>query len=95
MEIAALQDFPEVLKILAEFTQITDKVKLLQLYNLMDTDNVEKSKEEFQSILCSLPVDLVSSAFSNFPFSVHMSGFFFSHFETAILKMYTSPSLKM
>jgi len=63
MEIAALQDFPEVLKILAEFTQITDKVKLLQLYNLMDTDYVEKSKEEFQSILCSLPVDLVSTEY--------------------------------
>ena len=70
MEIAALKDFAEVLKILAEFTEITDKVKLLQLYNLMNSDNFEKSREEFQRILRSLPVHLVSSMFSNFPFFI-------------------------
>ena len=62
MEIAATRDFPEVLNVLAEFTEIPDKVKLLRLYKLMHSDdNVEKAKEEFQSILRSLPVDLVSS----------------------------------
>ena len=77
MEIAALKNFAEVLKILAEFTEITDKVKLLQLYNLMNSDNFEKSKEEFQSILRSLPVDLVSSMFFLiFHFYFHLSGFF-------------------
>ena len=89
MEIAALKDFAEVLKILAEFTEITDKVKLLQLYNLMNSDNFEKSKEEFQNILRSLPVDLVSSMFSNFQFLFPSVRFLISHFETAILKMYT------
>ena len=78
MEIAALKDFAEVLKILAEFTEITDKVKLLQLYNLMNSDNFEKSKEEFQNILRSLPVDLVSSMFSNFPFLFPFVRFLFS-----------------
>ena len=92
MEIAALKDFAEVLKILAEFTEITDKVKLLQLYNLMNSDNFEKSREEFQRILRSLPVHLVSSMFSNFPFLFPSVRF---HFETAILKMYTCCSLKM
>ena len=92
MEIAALKDFAEVLKILAEFTEITDKVKLLQLYNLMNSDNFEKSREEFQRILRSLPVDLVSSMFSNFPFLFPSVRF---HFETAILKMYTCRSFKM
>ena len=98
MEIAALQDFPEVLKILAEFTQITDKVKLLQLYNLMNqTDNVEKLKEEFQSILRSLPVDLVSSAFSDFLYPVShficpYVRFPLSHFEKLALCM--CPSFK-
>jgi len=45
-------------------------VKLLQLYNLMNSDNFEKSREEFQRILRSLPVHLVSSMFSNFPFFI-------------------------
>ena len=50
-----------MLKLLAEFAEIPDKVKLLQLSNLMQSspDNLEKSKEEFQSILRSLPADLV------------------------------------
>ena len=50
-----------MLKLLAEFAEIPAKVKLLQLSNLMwsSPDNLEKSKEEFQSILRSLPADLV------------------------------------
>ena len=50
-----------MLKLLAEFAEIPDKVKLLQLSNLMQSspDNLEKSKEEFQSILRSLPADMV------------------------------------
>ena len=61
MEIAATRDFPEVLNVLAEFTELSDKVKLLQLYNLMYSDIDKNSKEEFQSILRTLSVDLVSS----------------------------------
>ena len=67
-EIAADRDFSEVLNILAEFTELPNKVKLLQLYNLMYFGNVENLKEEFQSILHSVPVELVSFDFSNFPF---------------------------
>ena len=49
-----------MLKILAEFAEIPDKVKLLQLSKLMgSSETFEKSKEEFQSILRSLPADLV------------------------------------
>ena len=50
-----------MLKLLEEFAEIPDKVKLLQLSNLMQSsyDNLEKSKEEFQSILRSLPADMV------------------------------------
>ena len=64
MEIAVIWDRADMLKILEEFTEIPDKVKLLQLSKLMSSsDNVEKSKDEFQSILSSLPADLVSSFF--------------------------------
>ena len=66
MKIAAERDFSEVLKILAEFTELSDKVKLLQLYKLMYSDIVENSKEEFLSILRTLPVDVVSSVYSHF-----------------------------
>ena len=63
MEIAVTRRFPEVLEILAEFTDITDKVKLLQMSFLMSSDKPKKSKEEFSSILESLPVDLVTIYF--------------------------------
>ena len=66
MEIAVTRDFPEVLNVLAEFTELSDKVKLLQLYKLMYSDIVENSKEEFLSILRTLPVDVVSSVYSHF-----------------------------
>ena len=62
MEIAVERNLPDMFKILAEFTEIPDKVKLLQLSKMMQSssDNVENSKEEFQSILSTLPADLVS-----------------------------------
>ena len=66
IEIAVTRDFPKVLNILAEFTELSDKVKLLQLYKLMYSDIVENSKEEFLSILRTLPVDVVSSVYSHF-----------------------------
>ena len=66
MEIAVTRDFPEVLNVLAEFTELSDKVKLLQLYKLMFSDIVENSKEEFLGILRTLPVDVVSSVYSHF-----------------------------
>ena len=69
MKIAAERDFSEVLKILAEFTELSVQVKLLQLFNLMYSDDVENLKEEFQSILQSVPVDLVNSV--NFLFLLH------------------------
>jgi len=62
MEIAVTRKLPEVVKILAEFAQLTDKEKLLQIFFLMNSDKTKKSKEEFQSVLESLPVDLVSTA---------------------------------
>ena len=63
MEIAVTRELPEVFEILAEFTEITDKVKLLQMSFLMNSDKPKKSKEEFQSILESLPLDLVRFSF--------------------------------
>ena len=67
MEIAVERNLPDMFKILAEFTEIPDKVKLLQLSKMMQSssDNVENSKEEFQSILSTLPADLVSLFFSS------------------------------
>ena len=63
MEIAASRgsNWSDVLKILAEFTEIPDKVKLIQMSLLMNSDKSKRSKEKFQSMLESLPVDLVST----------------------------------
>ena len=44
---------------LAEVTEITDKVKLMQLFNLMYSNN----PEEFETKLKILPVDLVKIVF--------------------------------
>ena len=58
-----MQGQTEVLKILAEFTEITDNVKLIQMSVLMNTYKVPKrSKEEFQRILKTVPVDMVRGA---------------------------------
>ena len=58
MEIAVTRRFQEVLAILAEFTEITDKVKLLRMSVIIDSVP-DYGREEFQSILKSLPLDLV------------------------------------
>ena len=64
LEMAVSRDQKEMLKILTEYREIPDKVKLLQLSKLMgSSDDVKKSKDEFQSILCSLPTNLVSTFF--------------------------------
>ena len=44
---------------LAEVTEITDKVKLMQLFNLMYSNN----PEEFETKLKFLPLDLVRIVF--------------------------------
>ena len=75
MEIAVTRKLPEVVKILAEFAQLTDKEKLLQIFFLMNSDKTKKSKEEFQSVLESLPVDWVRISFRTiFSFVFFSSG---------------------
>ena len=60
MEMAAAQGRSEVLKILEEFTEITDKVRLIKMSVLMNSNDKPKSlKEKFQNMLQPLPVDLV------------------------------------
>ena len=39
--------------------EITDKVKLIQMSVLMKSDKPKRSKNEFQSLLETVPVDLV------------------------------------
>ena len=71
-----------MLNILKEFTELPDNVKLVQLSKLMcSSDDVEKSKKEFQCLLHSLPVDLVSSDHSH-----HFCFYCFLHFETAYMR---------
>jgi len=60
MEIAVTEGRTEVFKMLAEVTEITGKVKLMQLSNLIGSDKPKDAKEEFQNQLKSVPVDLVS-----------------------------------
>ena len=74
MEIAATRGHSEVLKILAEFTEIPDKVKLIQMSLLMNSDKPKRSKEKFQSMLESLPVDLVSTFVAAYPQFLFCSG---------------------
>ena len=61
MEIAASRnDGGEMLKILAEFTEIPDSAKLVELSKLMSLNyEVESEKEQFKKLLNSLPVELV------------------------------------
>ena len=59
MEIAVTEGRTEVFKMLAEVTEITGKVKLMQLSNLIGSDKPKDAKEEFQNQLKSVPVDLV------------------------------------
>ena len=49
-----------MLKILAEFTEIPDSAKLVELSKLMPLNcEVESEKEQFKKLLGTLPVDLV------------------------------------
>ena len=64
MEIAAAYQRTEVLKMLEEVTEITDKVKIIQMSVLMKSDKPKRSRKEFQSLLETLPVDLVRNFFS-------------------------------
>lgn len=59
MEIAVARGHTEVFKMLAEVAEITDKVKLMQLSDLISSDKPKRAKEEFETKLKSLPVDLV------------------------------------
>ena len=59
MEIALLWDRPEMLKILEEFTEIPDKVKLLQLSRAMYKEDTEEAKKKFKELLRSLTPELV------------------------------------
>ena len=59
MEIAVERGHMDVFKMLAEVTEITEKVKLMQLSNLIGSDKPKNAKEEFQNQLKSVPVDLV------------------------------------
>ena len=62
LEIAVTKRHEEVLKILEEFMEITDKVRLRKMSALMDIHpsiNPKSTKEKFQNMLQSLPVDLV------------------------------------
>ena len=64
MEIAAsCTQHTEVFKMLAEKTEITDKVKLIQMSVLMKSNQPKRAKKEFQSLLETLPVDLVKKTF--------------------------------
>ena len=57
MEIAVLRENVEMLKILEEFAELTDKLKLIVLSLLMYRE--DNPTQRFQNILKSIPVDLV------------------------------------
>ena len=57
MEIAVLRENVEMLKILEEFAELTDKLKLIVLSLLMYRE--DNPTKRFQNILKSIPVDLV------------------------------------
>ena len=62
MEIASNKSSSEeLLNILSKFTEIPDKVKLVQLSHLMYKSEKPKKErgEEFKTLLTSLPIDLV------------------------------------
>ena len=61
MEIAVTRGHTEVFKMLAEVTEVTDKVKLMLLSDLINSDKPKRAKEEFETKLKSVPVDLVSN----------------------------------
>ena len=57
MEIAVLRENVEMLKILEEFAELTDKLKLIVLSLLMYRE--DNPTKRFQNLLKSIPVDLV------------------------------------
>ena len=57
MEIAVLRENIEMLKILEEFAELTDKLKLMELSILMYRE--DNPTKRFQNTLKSLPVDVV------------------------------------
>ena len=65
VEMAASRNSTQVLDILSEHADISATLKLVQLSELMRSSDT-LTKDEFQGILHSLPVDLVSSAYSVF-----------------------------
>ena len=65
VEMAASRNSTQVLDILSEHADISATLKLVQLSELMRSSDT-LTKDEFQGILHSLPVDLVSSAHSVF-----------------------------
>ena len=61
MEIAVLRENVKMLKILEEFAELTDKLKLIVLSLLMYRE--DNPTQRFQNILKSIPVDLVRISF--------------------------------
>ena len=60
MEIALDRYNKKVFKMLEQVAEIPDKIKLIQLKKIIQSEKTSKrEKDEFQSILGSLPVDLV------------------------------------
>ena len=60
MEIALDRHNKEVFKMLEEVAEIPDKIKLIQLKKIIQSEKTSKrEKDKFQTILGSLPVDLV------------------------------------
>ena len=57
------EDAQEVFEIFQEYTEIADKVKIFYMSVLMKSNKPKKAKEKFQSLLESLPVDLVRISF--------------------------------
>jgi len=63
MEIALDRHNKEVFKMLEEVAEIPDKIKLIQLKKIIQSEKTSKrEKDKFQTILGSLPVDLASTA---------------------------------
>ena len=73
MELAVVNERQEIFKMLTEVTEITDKVKLIQMSVLIKSGingfHTKRSKIEFQGLLETLPVDLVRNAFWKYPIS--------------------------
>ena len=58
IELAASGRNNEVLKILLEYTEMPNELKLPHLAKLMNADN-EEAKAEFKKMLSTMPLDLV------------------------------------